>query len=260
MYKKTPKLSVITPTLNASSTILETLRSVAYVREFCEIEHLVVDGGSDDGTLEIVSAFRPRPEQILISQEAGISSALNLGLESASGQLVGVLNADDLYLPETGQILQGLKVSFDTVLVGDVLLFQKSVRDGERRNANTSSLARYMSVFHSSMWVPLEVYRRYGGYLTEYEYAMDSELVHRWIAAGVTLQRVPLLISAMRLGGKSHRNMWRALTEFYRSVITHGLQSHPVANWYRFRQWFAQTLLRPPRVRNWYLAARKMIA
>ena len=91
-----PTISIVTPCLNAAATIGRTLDSVAS-QGYLGVEHVVVDGGSTDGTLELLAQF---PEVKVISEpDEGLSDAVNKGIALASGELVGWLNADDWYLP-----------------------------------------------------------------------------------------------------------------------------------------------------------------
>lgn len=91
-----PRISVITPCLNARETIERTLRSV-HTQGYPNLQHVVVDGGSTDGTLDLVRQYE---DIVLISEpDDGLSDALNKGLRLADGDIIGWLNADDLYLP-----------------------------------------------------------------------------------------------------------------------------------------------------------------
>ena len=91
-----PTISIVTPCLNAAATIGRTLESVAS-QGYPGIEHIVVDGGSTDGTLELLAQF---PDvQVISEPDEGLSDAVNKGIALATGELVGWLNADDWYLP-----------------------------------------------------------------------------------------------------------------------------------------------------------------
>src|SRR5215472_6659795 len=88
------KLSIVTPTLNGIHTIRETLESVAR-QDYPDVEHIVMDGGSKDGTLEVVCQF---PNVRLVSEkDEGHYHAMNKGIEMATGEAVAILNADDCY-------------------------------------------------------------------------------------------------------------------------------------------------------------------
>ena len=94
------KLSVITPVLNAHTTVERTIRSVLSDSNQ-EVEYILVDGGSTDGTLEIISRYAEQIAHIEVSPDRGISHALNKGIGLASGEYIAILNADDWY-PDGG--------------------------------------------------------------------------------------------------------------------------------------------------------------
>jgi glycosyltransferase involved in cell wall biosynthesis len=91
-----PSITIVTPSFNAAATIAETLESVS-TQDYPGLEHIVVDGGSSDGTLEVLSAA---PGIRWVSEpDRGLAHALNKGIAIASGEVIGELNADDLYEP-----------------------------------------------------------------------------------------------------------------------------------------------------------------
>ena len=92
------KLSIITVVLNREETIEDCLRSVAE-QTFEDIEHIIIDGGSTDGTLEIVDKYKSHIYKVISEKDNGIYDAMNKGLNNASGDIVGFLNADDLKKP-----------------------------------------------------------------------------------------------------------------------------------------------------------------
>jgi glycosyltransferase involved in cell wall biosynthesis len=91
-----PTITVVTPSFNAAATIEETLRSVRE-QDYPHVEHVVVDGGSTDGTLEILASAEG--VRFVSEPDRGLSHAMNKGVDIATGSLVGWLNADDIYLP-----------------------------------------------------------------------------------------------------------------------------------------------------------------
>ena len=94
-----PTISIITPCLNARSTIERSLESVA-AQGYPGLEHVVIDGQSTDGTLDILKSFESRGAITLVSEpDGGLAEALNKGVRIAGGDVLGLLNADDLYLP-----------------------------------------------------------------------------------------------------------------------------------------------------------------
>lgn len=91
-----PRITVITPSLNSAETIERTLRSVSE-QDYPDIEHLVIDGGSTDGTLDILR--RTEGIRFVSEPDKGLSDAVNKGIRMATGEAIGWLNADDIYLP-----------------------------------------------------------------------------------------------------------------------------------------------------------------
>ncbi len=90
-----PLVSIITPTFNSAATLRDTLDSVRR-QDYPALEHIIVDGGSNDGTLALTSEFNGRL-QVLSEPDQGLYDAINKGLRLAKGEIVGVLNSDDFY-------------------------------------------------------------------------------------------------------------------------------------------------------------------
>ena len=99
MYKVSVRISIITATYNSAATISDTLRSVAS-QDYSEIEHIIVDGGSTDDTLSIVSQF-PHVARVISEKDNGIYDTMNKGLRVSTGEIIGLLNSDDFYVSNT---------------------------------------------------------------------------------------------------------------------------------------------------------------
>ena len=91
------KVSIITVVFNAVQTIEECLRSI-YDQTYSPIEHIIIDGGSTDGTLSVIEKHRNKISHMVSEPDKGIYDAMNKGLNLASGDIVGILNADDFYI------------------------------------------------------------------------------------------------------------------------------------------------------------------
>ena len=93
-----PKISIITVTLNSERTLEETIKSILS-QDYPNIEYLVIDGGSIDGTLEIIDKYASQISYTISEKDKGISDAFNKGIKRATGEIVGIINSDDLLLP-----------------------------------------------------------------------------------------------------------------------------------------------------------------
>ena len=100
-----PKITIITACLNAARTVEATIRSVLD-QNYPNLEYIIIDGVSTDGTLEIVDKYEDKITKIVSEPDKGIYDAFNKGISLATGDLIGILNADDFYAPWTMTTIQ----------------------------------------------------------------------------------------------------------------------------------------------------------
>jgi glycosyltransferase involved in cell wall biosynthesis len=194
-------LSIVIPSFNAEKTIKETLESIISQGEHVEI--VVQDGMSKDKTLEIISEFE-RHVRLFSESDQGQSDALNKGISRSSGDLVGWLNADDIYMP--GSLQQVLRVAemhpeID-VFYGDHriidgegnLIREYHVSDWTGRNAFTNGI----NVWSGSIFFRRRVFDDYGLFDTSLSYCMDLEFLMR-ISQSVKAMHIPSVLAAFRV-------------------------------------------------------------
>ncbi len=250
------RLTVITPCLNAESTIRDTLESL--FAQSIPIQSIVIDGGSSDGTLSILEEYRDEIDILISEQDRGISEAFNKGLALANGDYIAILNADDFYEPDIClQVVSFAQENQNPEIVHGSVRYLESNGSTYVEKPDTSNIWKYMSVFHPTMFVHQRVYKQIGYFDLDYHYAMDSEWVHRAVSRGIEFVAYPGVISTMRLGGKSHRNSTRSLAEFRRSVIVHK-RKYLMATYYFARQSIVQGLLKWPWVKQLVLLRRRL--
>ena len=181
------KLSVVTPSLNSARTIRETLESVAR-QDYPHVEHIVTDGGSTDGTLEIVKAF-PRLRWVSEKDE-GHYHAMNKGIQMATGEVVAILNADDCYCPG---ILSKVAAAFQShpewdALFGDFIFVDEAGREILRREEACwdPQIVRYGfgMALHQALFVRKTTYDRLGLLRhKDFKNACDMEFLMRMVRA-----------------------------------------------------------------------------
>ena len=229
------KISVITVCYNGASTVEQTLKSVAE-QTWNNIEHIVIDGGSVDGTMLIVDSYRSGLSQIVSENDKGIYDAMNKGIALATGEIIGFINADDFYASPDALAKVAAVCSDPNVdaCYGDLCYVKQE---------NTSALVRYWksSEFHSgafeSGWCPphptffvrREVYQRFGGFDLSYKIAADVELMMRFLEVRkIRAKYIPAVLVKMRMGGTTNKNMdniVRQNREILRALHSHGLKS-----------------------------------
>jgi glycosyltransferase involved in cell wall biosynthesis len=195
---------------NAAHTIANALESVA-AQTHPDIEHIVVDGASTDRTLEIIERHGQHVSRIISESDKGIYDAMNKGLALATGEIIGFLNADDVYA-DTGVLKMVSEIMAKNDL--DALFGDAEFVSPDRPN---QPLRRYRSErFHPERiawgWMPAHpalflkrsVYERFGTFRTDYRIAGDFELVARIFHGGaLKYQHVPNVLVRMRTGGIS---------------------------------------------------------
>lgn len=202
----TAQVSIITSVLNGSITLQRCMESVAYQTFPCE--HIIVDAGSTDGTQSIVQKYKTKNLRLIDAPRTGISEAFNIGIEHASGDFIGILNADDWYeldaVARSFEILQ--RYSQFGFSYGSVI-----VHDGERQvlatpvpsNKLHSAIFKFMPFCHISSFVRRDVYQRYGMFDRKYCVAMDFDFYARIYSQGVSGVFVDGILGHVDSGGKS---------------------------------------------------------
>lgn len=205
-----PKVTIITVCLNSAATISRTVTSVA-AQTYRNIEYLVIDGDSSDGTLELLESFEREFDGRLIvhsEPDEGLYWAMNKGICLATGELIGILNSDDYYQP------RAVKTVVDAWIENgcpDIVAGQTSLLDrlgheqGFISNVKVDVPKGVVYFPHPSMFVTHEAYRKFGAFDTRYIYAADRELMYRMIFAGATFTKVNDVLSYFSQGGLGSR-------------------------------------------------------
>ena len=218
------KLSIITIAFNAADTIEDAVQSVlSQRRDGFELEYLVIDGASKDATLEILAPYQDR--LTLISEpDKGIYDAMNKGVSLASGDCVGILNADDLYASDDVlmRVAALFKSSGAESVYGDLVYVDRDDPTQVTRTWNSGPFNRKAFLHgwmppHPTFFVRKSVYDAHGLFSLELRSAADYELMLRFLyKSGITTAYLPSILVRMRVGGLSNAslgNRWRANRE-----------------------------------------------
>ena len=197
-----PLVSIITIVYNGEAHIEQTINSVLN-QTYSKIEYIIIDGGSKDNTVAIIQKYESRIANWISEVDKGISDAFNKGLARASGEIVGIINADDWYEPDAVNLVVNAIKHYD-VAYGDVQYWV----DSKKSFLQTSSaelLERQVSVIHPAVFVKSESYQKYGGFDTNYKCAMDYELLLRLKINKCKFVHIPIVLSNMRWEGLSDK-------------------------------------------------------
>jgi len=206
-------ISIVTVVLNGESTIGECLDSVR--SQTLPVEHIVVDGASMDGTLEILGEYGDHLSRVISEQDKGIYDAMNKGIRCAGGEVIGILNADDLYRDE--RVIKRAEKIFQDPAVdacyGDLEYVDtedttRVVRHWKAGSCSVAKIYRGWMPPHPTFFVRRKLYEKYGVYNTALGTAADYELMLRFLLKhGVRAAYIPEVLVKMRTGGASNASL-----------------------------------------------------
>lgn len=198
-------VTVLTPCYNSAKTIEKTLQCIE-AQTYQNIEYIIVDGGSTDGTLDIIDKYRDRLPQkmtVISEKDSGIYDAMNKGISHANGELIGIVNSDDWYEPDTvEQIVKAYQGNDYEVVYG----MQRTYLDGKEKATviyHHDFLPQQM-ITHPTCFVTKKTYEKYGMFDLQYRSAADYDLMLRfWETKKVVFTPVYRVLSNFQLGGMS---------------------------------------------------------
>jgi len=207
------KISIITVCRNAADTIKDTFESVAS-QTWPNIEHIVVDGLSDDNTLEIVAAY-PHISRVISEKDEGLYHAMNKGIAMATGEIVGILNADDLYAEKNviekvaGLFIQtSCQAVYGNLICVDRMDLSKVTRKWRAGKYNRDAFYRGWSPPHPTFFVKRNLYSQYGLFDTRFSIAADYEIMLRFLLKfKIDVGYLDCLLVVMRSGGISNNDI-----------------------------------------------------
>jgi len=233
----TPLISIITVCLNSRLTVERTIRSVLAQKEV-GIEYIVIDGGSTDGTQEIVHSFGKSIDIFVSEPDKGISDGFNKGISLAKGAVVGLINSDDCLLPGSIQkVLDYFQSNPEGQVVhGDLLLYSGDLLVKRVAPAGRWWYPWRLVLFnHPATFVRKRVYDTVGLFSLDYRIAMDIEIFLRWLTAGIRIDYLPEPLVVMHYGGVSDTLPYEGYREARCAFIEHGYPVKPVWLLYIFK-------------------------
>ncbi len=217
------KVSIITAVYNNRTYISDAIESVL-AQDYEQLEYIVIDGGSTDGTLEVIRQYENKISVLVSEPDRGLYDALNKGLKLATGDVIGFLHADDMYAKPTAvsQIvetfqLQGCDTAYSDLLYVEAEDTAKIVRYWQAAAYTEDSFLKGWMPPHPTFFVKREIYQRYGSYKTDMRISADYELMLRLLHKHhVSTAYLPEITVKMRTGGVSNASLlsrWKANME-----------------------------------------------
>lgn len=209
------KVSIITATFNSEKSIQRTIDSVAS-QDYTQIEHIIIDGGSTDNTIDIIKRNNERISNFVSEKDNGIYHALNKGIKMATGDVIGFLNSDDVYTNNhiISRIVNCFKVKRTDLVYGN-LVYQskneenkKTVRYWKSNVYNPGCLSYGWMPPHPTLYCKREVYEQWGLYNENFKISSDYEFILRiFKQPTVSKAFLPTIMVKMDVGGVSNNSL-----------------------------------------------------
>jgi glycosyltransferase involved in cell wall biosynthesis len=230
------KVSIITVSFNSAKTIAETIKSVLS-QDFPEIEYIIIDGNSSDDTVKIIRQYENRISKWISEKDQGMYDAMNKGIAMATGDVIGILNSDDVYMnshviSEMMKLLQekNAQVVFADLILVDQNNDNKVLRYYDSSHFHPDKFRWGWMPAHPTVFVKRELYQVVGPFSKNYQIAADYEMLIRILA----IQKAPYAylpkpLVRMRSGGASTAGLsrnWILNKEIIRACQENGIYSN----------------------------------
>jgi glycosyltransferase involved in cell wall biosynthesis len=227
------KVSIITITYNSEATLRDTIESVVN-QSYHDIEYIIIDGKSTDGTLAIVNSYGDKITKVVSEKDKGLYDALNKGIAMATGDIIGLIHSDDFYTNTLviEHVVKSLQDNDADGVYADLYYVDKNDTNRIFRKWKSGNYRHGMFVNgwmppHPTFFVKRSVYEKFGSFNLSLVSAADYELMLRFIHKHkIKLSYLPEFVIKMRVGGKSNvsiKNRLRANNEDRKAWKMNGL-------------------------------------
>ncbi len=222
------KISIITAVYNNVSMISGCIDSISK-QKFDNVEVVVVDGSSNDGTVELIRNYHDKITTIISEPDNGIYDALNKGVSLATGDIVGFMHSDDLFYDEDslGLVAKAFHDHDVDAIYGDLIYVDKEntnqiIRYWKSGDYHPDKLSKGWMPPHPTFYMKRSLYEKYGGFDLQYRIAADYDAMLRYLTMGeISVHYIPEVLVRMRVGGASNRsikNIIQKSLEDYRAL------------------------------------------
>lgn len=233
------KISIVTVAFNSAKTVVRTMESVA-AQSYPDIEHIVIDGGSTDGSLELIKGFLGPNSRLVSEPDQGIYDAMNKGVRLATGDVIGFLNSDDRFADHdvVKRIAEAMQTGNLDAVFADVVFVhshkpEEIVRRYQSDRFRPDRVAMGWMPAHPTLYVRKKVFQEAGLFKTDYKIAGDFEFVARAMGKGqLSYRYIPEVWVVMMTGGVSTGGL-RSTLLLNREVLRACRENGIATNWFK---------------------------
>lgn len=212
-FKHLPKVSIIFPVKNSENTVEKSLSSL-FNQSYKNIEIIVIDGFSTDKTVEIIKSYIQSISYFISEPDKGIGDAMNKGLKIVNGELVGILNADDYFLPNAVELMvKNYLLNVNFIYHADCNIFFDDFKFYNSKSPTIVNLKKGMLIQHIATFVPKRVYDEIGFFDPTLKISADWDFLLRCQIKGIKFKKIDEIIANYSIGGTSTNNISTLLKE-----------------------------------------------
>lgn len=207
------KITIITVCYNSETTIRKTIESVLS-QNYQNIEYIIIDGASKDNTINIIGEYKERIDNFISEKDNGIYDAINKGISMAKGEIVGILNSDDIFYDNDtiSCIAEKFNNNIDLEsIIGDIVFVKPNGKLHRHYSAfkwTPRKFAWGLMPPHPTFYCKRSLFEKYGSYRCDFKIAADYELLIRFLLVNkISYEYIPKIFVTMSLGGVSTKNL-----------------------------------------------------
>ena len=222
-----PRISIITAALNPGPEVIQTIESILS-QDYPNLEYIFIDGNSGEKSLAYIEPHRHRFSAFIRERDEGIADAWNKGISIASGDIVGIINADDYLLPGALALIaeKFLNHQKPPIIHGNAIRIERDSKSIRRPTRPFAIMLRFGTpVIHPATFVPRTVYNRIGMFNKAYRIAMDYDFVLRAYLSGIRFEYLARPLVGFRGGGLSDRMPIEGFREVRNSQLVNGFNA-----------------------------------
>lgn len=223
MKNLNPKISLITISYNSKKHIEDTILSVT-TQNYDNYEYIIIDGASTDGTLDILNKYQDKITTIITEPDKGISDAFNKGIRLCTGDIIGIINSDDILLPGALSVVAKNYDEKTDIYRGNEIIWNDISNAKFREKPSMTFPKRPFSIHvtHESSFITQKAYHKFGIYDTTLHYIMDLDLLTRMFQQGAEFKYINCDLVMFRLGGTTSDSFTKKRKEYMHFLIKNG--------------------------------------
>lgn len=222
-FRHKPMVSIITVVYNGDKHLKQTIESVIN-QSYQNVEYIMIDGGSTDSTLDIIEKYKNKIDYFISEPDDGIYDAMNKGIGNASGELIGIVNSDDWYEPNTVETVADIyhKKAYG-VIYGLARVFENNKQ--RKIFTNHYQMLPVTMMTHQTCFIQRKIYEKYGNYSLKYKWASDYDLLLRLYSQNVSFFQLETILTNFRYGGATTQFDLKTHIEKLKIQYDHGYLS-----------------------------------